>query len=282
MNFHTPPAAHVDHVKINVSNLDRSIKFYTETLGFSVLDKNDDSASLTTDGKTSILSLHQPEDTVPKGRTSGLYHFAILLPERSDLAAVTLHLANNNIRFGSADHRVSEALYLNDIDGNGIEIYIDRSSEEWKWHNGQVEMTTEPLDFENLLESFDPNKQWNGMPEATIMGHLHLHVGNLDSAVKFYTEGLGMDVVCDFASQALFMSTENYHHHIAVNIWNGPGAPAPEPNSVGLNFYVLRYPDEISRNNAIKRLEDNGFTVTYEGHRTFSQDPSGSRVELAF
>lgn len=282
MNFHTPPAAHVEHVKLNVSDLDHSIEFYTKTLGFSLLDKNDQSASLTADGETSILSLHQPENAAPKGRTSGLYHFAILLPERSDLAAITLQLAHKNIRFGSADHLVSEALYLNDPDGNGIEIYIDRPAEEWSWKNGRVDMTTDPLDFEDLLKSFDPNTQWDGMPSGTVMGHLHLHVGNIDDAVKFYTDGLGLEIVCDLAGQAMFMSTEKYHHHIAVNIWNGIGAPAPDENSVGLNHYVLRYPDEASREAAVSRLEENGFDVTREDDRIFSADPSGSRVELAF
>lgn len=282
MNFHTPPAAHVEHVKLNISDLDHSIEFYTKTLGFSLLNKNDHSANLTADGETKILSLHQPQNSIPKGRTSGLYHFAILLPERSDLAAITLHLAHKNIRFGSADHLVSEALYLNDPDGNGIEIYIDRPAEEWSWKNGRVDMTTDPLNFEDLLESFNPKQQWDGMPEYTIMGHLHLHVGNLDSVVKFYTEGLGMDIVYDFPGQAMFMSTEKYHHHIAVNIWNGIGAPAPGENSVGLNYYVLRYPDEISRDAAVSRLEENGFNVTLEDNRIFSADPSGNRVELAF
>lgn len=282
MKFHTPPATHVEHVKINVSNLDHSIKFYTETLGFSLLDGNSQSARLTTDGKTSILSLYQPDGVTPKARTSGLFHFAILLPNRADLAAITLQLANKNIRFGSADHLVSEALYLNDPDGNGIEIYIDRPSDEWNWQNGQVEMTTDPLDFENLLKSFNPNQQWNGMPKDTVMGHLHLHVGDLESAVKFYTEGLGLEVVCDFGGQAMFMSSENYHHHIAVNIWNGRGAPVPDENSVGLNYYVLRYPDKTSRNTAVVRLENNGFTVTWKDNSVFSADPSGSRVELTY
>ncbi|WP_411842220.1 VOC family protein [Salinicoccus sp. HZC-1] len=282
MKFHKAPATHVEHVKINVSNLEKALEFYTETLGFSVLDKNEQSASLTTDGETSILSLYQPENTIPKGRTSGLYHFAILLPSKTDLAAITLHLAHKDVRFGSADHRVSEALYLNDPDGNGIEIYIDRPDEEWNWQNGKVEMTTEPLDFETLLKNFNPDQQWNGMPKDTIMGHLHLHVSDMDAAVKFYTEGLGLEVVLDFAGQAMFMSTEKYHHHIAINIWNGRGAPIPEENSVGLNHYLLRYPDETSRNEAISRLEDNGFTVTTENDKVFSMDPSGNRVEMAF
>lgn len=282
MTFHTPPAIHVEHVKLNVSDIKQAIEFYTETLGFSLLDNNNQSATLTANGETSLLSLHQPDHPEPKGRTSGLFHFAILLPKRSDLAAITLQLANKNIRFGSADHSVSEALYLNDPDGNGIEIYIDRPADQWNWNEGQVEMTTEPLDFENLLKDFNPNEQWNGMPEGTVMGHLHLHVGDLDSAVKFYTEGLGLEVVCEFGGQAMFMSTEKYHHHIAINIWNGIGAPAPDENSVGLNYYVLRYPNRNSRDAAITRLEDNAFIVTNENGRIFSADPSGSRVELAF
>src|SRR5699024_10653630 len=130
MNFHTPPAAHVEHVKLNISDLDHSIEFYTKTLGFSLLNKNDHSANLTADAETKILSLHQPHNSIPKGITSGLYLFAIPLPERSDLDTCTLELAHRTIRCGSAVHLVSEALYMNDPDGNGLEIYIVRPAEE--------------------------------------------------------------------------------------------------------------------------------------------------------
>lgn len=278
MNFHTPPATHVSHVKINVSDMKEALNFYTGLLGFSILEQSDKDAQLTTDGKTSILSLHEPENPVEKKRTSGLYHFAILLPERADLAAVTIHLAKNDVRLGASDHLVSEALYLNDPDGNGIEIYRDRRPEEWSWNGSRVEMTTDPLDFENLVKSLEEGQEWQGMPEGTVMGHLHLHVSDMPSAVKFYTEGLGLKIVAEFPGQAAFMSSEDYHHHIAVNVWNGIGAPQPEPDSVGLNAFVMSYPDKAALNAAAKRLEDLGYEVGSEDGATVSYDPSGNKV----
>src|SRR6476620_6501126 len=127
MGFHTKPTTFVGHVKIKVENLERSLTFYQDTLGFDILERTNSTATLTTDGKTSILSLEQPENVIPKqGRTTGLYHFAILLPERSDLANIVVHFVEKGIRFAASDHLVSEALYLDDPDGNGIEIYSDR------------------------------------------------------------------------------------------------------------------------------------------------------------
>ena len=134
MGFHTKPTTFVGHVKIKVGNLERSIKFYQNVLGFNILEQTKSSAKLTADGKTSILSLEQPENVIPKqGRTVGLYHFAILLPEKSDLANIVVHFRENGIRFAASDHLVSEALYLNDPDGNGIEIYSDRDPSRWRW-----------------------------------------------------------------------------------------------------------------------------------------------------
>ena len=148
MGFHTKPTTFVGHVKIKVENLERSLKFYQEVLGFDILERTNSTAILTTDGKTSILSLEQPENVIPKqGRTTGLYHFAILLPERSDLANIVVHFVEKGIRFAASDHLVSEALYLDDPDGNGIEIYSDRDPSVWKWDSNEVAMTTIRLDI---------------------------------------------------------------------------------------------------------------------------------------
>lgn len=169
MGFHSKPTTFVGHVKIMVSNLERSIRFYQEVIGFDILEQTASTAKLTTDGKTSILSLEQPENVIPKqGRTTGLYHFAILLPERSDLANMVIHFAKNSIQFGSSDHLVSEALYLNDPDGNGIEIYADRDPSHWHWEGTEVAMTVDVLDLENLLSSIKPGKTWRGLPEGTV------------------------------------------------------------------------------------------------------------------
>lgn len=282
MKYHTKPITFVGHVKVKVESLERSLKFYQDILGFDVLEKTASTAKLTTDDKTSILSLEQPENVIPKqGRTTGLYHFAILLPERKDLANIVVHLVENSIRFGSSDHLVSEALYLNDPDGNGIEIYIDRDPSKWEWHGTQVGMDTIPLNFEDLLKSIEPGKSWKGMPEGTVMGHIHLHVSDLKKTEEFYVKGLGFEVVLRYGGQALFMSTGKYHHHIGANTWNGAGAPTPAENSVGLESYTLIYANEEARQNTINNLRQIGAVVKEENNQIFTQDPSGNRIELA-
>ncbi|MFC3039765.1 VOC family protein [Virgibacillus xinjiangensis] len=282
MGFHSKPTTFVGHVNIKVENLERSLQYYQEVIGFDILEKTSSTAKLTTDGKTSILSLEQPEDVVPKqGRTTGLYHFAILLPEKKDLANIVVHLVNKGIRFGSSDHLVSEALYLHDPDGNEIEIYIDRDPSEWTWNGEEVAMAVDPLDFERLLKNVEPGKSWEGMPEGTLMGHIHLHVSELVETEDFYVKGLGFDIVNRFGSQALFLSTGKYHHHIGVNTWNGKGAPKPPENSVGMESYTLVLPSEEAVKKTVGNLRTIGASVTEEDGRLLTYDPSGNRIELA-
>ncbi|WP_045519502.1 VOC family protein [Neobacillus niacini] len=282
MGFHTKPTTFVGHVKIKVENLERSLKFYQDVLGFDILEQTTSTVTLTTDGKTSILSLVQPENVIPKqGRTTGLYHFAILLPERSDLANIVIHLVEKGIKFGSSDHLVSEALYLDDPDGNGIEIYIDRDPSEWSWKGEEVAMTVDPLDFKNLLTTVNSGKTWQGMPEGTVMGHIHLHVSELKKTEEFYVIGLGFDVVNRYGGQALFLSAGKYHHHIGVNTWNGLGAPTPSENSVGLESFTLILPNEEARNQLVSNLKKIGSNVHEENKKFITYDPSGNRVELA-
>ncbi|MFB1082735.1 VOC family protein [Jeotgalibacillus sp. JSM ZJ347] len=242
MTFHSAPATFVEEVTINVTDLHRALDFYKNVIGFKILIQNERDIQLTADGKTSLLKLVQPEGAKPKEpRTTGLYHFAILLPTRADLASMIKHLAANNVQVGASDHLVSEALYLSDPDGNGIEIYRDRTQEEWKWHESEVKMTVDPLDFEEVLDV--SHDHFNQLPEETKMGHIHLHVASIPEAEAFYNQ-LGFEVVCRYGQQALFISTEGYHHHIGLNIWNGPGAPAPSEKSAGLVQYTLIYPSE--------------------------------------
>lgn len=237
---------------------------------------------LTTDGKRNFLTLEQPEDVTPKERgTTGLYHFAILLPSRTHLANIVIHFVKNNIQFGSADHLVSEALYFKDPDGNEIEIYRDRHPSEWNWHGEEVEMATIPLDFEDLLKNATPNKSWSKMPENTLMGHIHLHVSKLENTEEFYVKGLGMDVVNRFGSQALFLSYGKYHHHVGVNTWNGVGAPAPLKTSVGLKSYTLVFDNEDVRAETVANLKNIGAEVKEENGNWITYDPSGNKIELA-
>ena len=276
--FHRKPVTYVGEVSINVLNLENAIAFYEDVIGLRVLQKTESKAVLTTDGKTPLLTLEQPEDVIPKeGRTSGLYHFALLLPTRSDLAVFLRHLLATEYRFGAADHAVSEALYITDPDGNGIEVYYDRPSSDWEWTNGEVKMVTDPLDGNSILAESDA--AWSGLPAGTLMGHIHLHVANLQDTEEFYVSGLGFKVVTRYDG-ALFTSTGDYHHHIGLNVWNGVGAPAPKKNSVGLNWFTLVYADEEARNKVVQQLKEIGADVSKTAQGNIVTDPSGNEIHL--
>ncbi|MCM3125081.1 VOC family protein [Mesobacillus sp. AQ2] len=281
MNFHQPPVTFVGRVDLKVQDLERSVAFYQDVIGFKLFEKTQKSAKFTVDGNNVLLSIEQPEDVMPKQRrTTGLYHFAILLPHRADLANILKHFVQLRLPLqGASDHLVSEALYLADPDGNGIEIYIDRPASDWTWNESQVVMTTEPLDAEGLLEE-DKRGTWNGLPAGTVMGHIHLHVSELDKTEEFYTKGLGFNVVSRYGPQALFISTGKYHHHIGLNTWNGVGAPKPAENSVGLRSFSLVLPDEESVKETISRLISVGAEVTEENGVIVTVDPSGNRIKL--
>ncbi|TVX92488.1 VOC family protein [Paenibacillus agilis] len=279
MNFHQEPNTFVGQVNLKVQSLERSLAFYQEVIGFKVLKQSSTSAELTADGKTTLLTIEQPEQVVSKQpRTTGLYHFALLLPDRSDLANIVRHFVELDIQIGAADHLVSEALYLSDPDGNGIEIYTDRNPGVWDWNNGIVAMTTDPLDFPELMTN--ETGKWSGLPAGTIMGHIHLHVADLAKAEQFYTKGLGFEVVNRFGPQALFISTGKYHHHIGLNTWAGVGAPTPPANSTGLESYAIVFPTEAERQRIIAQLKEIGEAVQEEKGHFVTMDPSGNRIQL--
>ncbi|MFA1820998.1 VOC family protein [Virgibacillus oceani] len=276
--FFEKPAVYVGEVSINVTNLKKALTFYQTVIGFRVLEETDNRAILTADGSTPLLTLEQPDDVLPKEeRTTGLFHFAILLPSREDLSAFLKHIAQAGIRIGASDHYVSEAIYLSDPDGNGIEVYRDRPASEWSWSDGQVAMATEPLDTEGVLAA--GNKAWKGLPEKTVMGHIHLHVADLEKTEQFYSNGLGFKVVTNYPG-ALFTSTADYHHHIGLNVWNGVGAPAPKRNSAGMNWFSLEFPDKETRFEAVERLRDMGANVTKEENNYIAEDPSEIQIQL--
>ncbi|MFN7251542.1 MAG: VOC family protein [Anaerobacillus sp.] len=280
MNFHCDPITYISQVNLKVQNIERSIIFYKEVIGFKVLEQSERTAKLTADGKSVLLSIEQPDDVVPRqGRTTGLYHFALLLPTRSDLAKIVLHFEKIGVQLGSSDHLVSEALYLSDPDGNGIEIYVDRDPSEWNWNNGEVEMTVDPLNFSDLL-SYGKLQSWKGLPAETVIGHIHLHVSELKRTEEFYIKGLGFEVVNRFGTQALFISDGKYHHHIGLNTWNGVGAPTPPPNSVGLQLFTLMLSSEEKKNKIIAQLKAVGASVTEENGSIVTTDPSGNRIRL--
>ncbi|PLT30651.1 VOC family protein [Peribacillus deserti] len=279
MGFHSKPNIYVGEVNLKVSNLERSIRFYQEVIGFKVVEQTDRKVKLSADGKTVLLSLEQPANVIPKEKnTTGLYHFAVLLPARSDLADIVNHFIKIGLPIGSSDHLVSEALYFSDPDGNGIEIYADRSPEEWTWRGSEVHMTVDPLDFRDLLT--EAAQEWKGLPAGTVMGHIHLHVSDLHKAQEFYTKALGFDVVSRLGNQARFLATGRYHHHIGINTWAGEGAPEPSKNSIGLNWFTLIYPSKEAREQAVEQLRSIGSMVHQEKDGFITWDPSGNQILL--
>ncbi|QDI91347.1 VOC family protein [Salicibibacter halophilus] len=281
MGYHSKPNTFVEHVTVKVKDLERSLHFYQEVIGFNILEQTKTTAELTADGKTSLLTVEELDNPAPKqGRATGLYHYALLLPRRSDLADIVHHFVEKGIQIGSSDHLVSESLYLADPDGNGIEIYADRHPSKWKWNNGQVAMAVDPLNFQDLLAEKKKGETWKGLPAGTIMGHIHLHVSDLQETKEFYTKGLDFEVVSQLGGQALFISTGDYHHHLGLNTWMGAGAPAPEANSTGLKFFTLRLPDADARERVIADVEKTGAEVSEENGTFVTSDPSGNRIHL--
>ncbi|QHE53487.1 VOC family protein [Pontibacillus sp. HMF3514] len=279
--FFCAPTTFVGHVELKVQDLEKSINFYENVIGFKKLKENNQKVVFTADGTTTLLSITQPENVKPKeNRTSGLFHFAILLPNRLELAKALKHLHQHHVQIGASDHLVSEALYLNDPDGNGIEIYSDRDSGEWEWNNGEVNMAVDPLNFENLLAEVGDG-EWTGLPSDTVMGHIHLHVSDLPKSEEFYGKGLGFQIVNRYGNQALFMSTGNYHHHIGLNTWAGVGVPAPLETSVGMKFFTLVYPSEDVRKQVAQQVENLGYEIIQEGVNIYTTDPSGNKIQLA-
>jgi catechol 2,3-dioxygenase len=221
-------------------------------------------------------------------RTTGLYHVAIRYPGRQVLAQAFQRLVAHRWPFqGFSDHGVSEALYLADPDGNGLELYVDRAREHWAYRDGQIAMTTEPLDVEGLLAKArtDP-ATWTGLHPETDIGHVHLHVSDLAEAEAFYHGLLGLDVTQRGYPGALFLSAGGYHHHLGINTWAGVGAPPPPPDAVGLICFSLYVPDQISWQGLLDRVQEAGMQVEGGEHDNQMgivriQDPDRNNVALA-
>lgn len=245
--FRLPAKTHIADVHLQVSNLTRSLNFYANLLGFREMKRDNATAFLSATGQPPYqIRLTERPDARPKPpRTTGLYHVAIRLPNRRELARVFQCLLSHNWSFhGFSDHKVSEALYLADPDGNGLELYADRPRDEWTWRNGQVGMTTERLDTDNLLREIAGDQTpWRGIHPQADIGHVHLQVSDLTRTEAFYHDLLGFDVTQRNYPGALFLSAGGYHHHIGLNIWAGHGAPPPPPDAVGLLSFTLDIPD---------------------------------------
>ncbi len=281
--FSIHPETRIGPVALTVSDLDRSVRFYTQVIGLRLLSREGNQALLGAEEGRPLLALTgDPAATNKPRRSTGLYHLAILLPSRLDLARWVKHMALNSYHLeGAADHGVSEAFYLADPDDNGIEVYRDRPREEWQRRDGQIVMGTDPLDLDDLLGVLPlDDEEWNGMPPGTRIGHVHLQVGDVGRAVAFYGNALGMDLMARMGPSAGFLSAGGYHHHIGVNTWSGVGAPPPPAGSVGLREFTIELPDAAELERVANHLQESGVAIERQPDGIRLRDPSENHIRL--
>jgi len=240
-----PPETHIGKVRLRVADIDGLTAFYERVLGLRAVERPSGLVALGSEGGQALIELVSAPDAAPApGFSTGLFHFAILVPDRAELARSLRRIAETGWRLtGASDHLVSEALYLRDPEGNGIEIYRDRPRSEWGYEpSGELRMGTVALDIDSVMAEL-PDGDDPGMPGGTRMGHVHLHVAELPPSEAFYAGELGLDVTVRSYQGALFLSRDGYHHHIGLNTWQGEGAPPPPPGSRGLEDFELLVPD---------------------------------------
>lgn len=278
------PRSEIGLVQLKISNMETSLRFYQEVIGLKLVRREGAIAELSADGVHPLVVLEENQlfQKQRNRRTSGLYHFAILLPDRQSLGIALRNLIRHQIPVGQGDHLVSEALYLDDPDGNGIEIYADRPRDTWKRdEHGGIIMTTDPVDVSGLM-AISEGISWQGMPAGTKIGHIHLHVGDLHIAEHFYCDIIGFDRITTYGDAALFISAGGYHHHIGLNTWAGKGAPPAPEQAAGLRYYSILIPEEASLQEILNRLEAEGIAFAkLEGQQGAAlKDPFGNGIEL--
>jgi catechol 2,3-dioxygenase len=273
-------------VTLQIAELSRSLAYYERVLGFREISQSNGVAVLGAHGDDRPLVELRERDgarPVPRRGRLGLYHFAILLPDRASLGRFLAHLEELGAYAGMSDHFVSEAIYLTDPDGLGIEVYADRPRSAWQHHDRQLVMTTVPLDVASVLAAATaqgrPTQPWSGMPPGTVIGHVHLHVGDLESASAFYHVGLGLDKVVWNYPGALFLSAGGYHHHLGTNTW-AVGAPTAGPEDARLLEWQVVVPNAEDVAAAERSLTTTKGRVERDGDDALATDPWGTTVRL--
>ncbi len=277
------PDTHVGGVRLTVADLERSREFYERALGLLATERDDGTLALGVEGEPALIELTGDAGAPSRPRHStGLFHLAVLLPTRRELAVALRRLAEARVPLdGASDHLVSEALYLHDPDGNGIEIYRDRPREEWTRVDGTLEMATLPLDIEDILTHLPPASAGDAVaPPGTRMGHVHLQVADLHAAKAFYSGVLGFDVVVEGYAGALFVSAGGYHHHIGMNTWQSLGAGPPPPGAIGLRSFEVILPEAEELERVLELVSDAGISTERSNGGAVIRDPSANTVHL--
>lgn len=272
--FRAPADAHVGYVVIQVADLDRSLAYYTGVLGFATLTRGSTEAHLGAHGDDRVLVEIRERPgvrPVPKRGLLGLYHFAVLVPTRADLGRALAHFHDQAISLGSADHLVSEALYLVDPDGLTIEVYRDRPRSEWNHRGTELVMASDPIDARGLIEA-GGGRPFDGLPSGTTIGHMHFYVDHLERASAFYEAGLGLDATMRSFPGALFLSAGGYHHHVGTNTW-AAGSPIATDDDAKLVEWEWVVPDTSAVDATAASLTRAGFGVKHTSSGIVASDP---------
>jgi len=275
------PNTRIGAVALTISNLDRSLSFYLDVLGFQLHRRAGDTAYLSAGGPDLPVLTQYPGAMLVRG-TTGLYHFAILVPSRLVLALALRHLDETRTPLqDSFNHWCSESIYVADPDGNSIEIYRDCPRSQWLFDGTQLRIDSVPLDLEGVLSELSGhNDAWSGLPLQTVIGHMHLRVANLTEAEAFYVGVLGFDIVARYESQALFVSAGGYHGHVGLNTWESVDAMPPPPGSIGLRHFSVSLPNKAELDRVTKCLRDAGVTLEKVPAGVLVRDPSANAILL--
>lgn len=280
--FRLPEATRIGRVALQVGDLARSLAFYEHVVGLRAVERDATHAVLAAHGDDRpLVELDARSGTrpVPQRGRLGLYHFAILLPDRASLGRFVRHLGEIGARAGASDHLVSEALYLQDPDGLAIEVYADRPPDQWRRIGRQLVMATDPLDVADLARA-GGDTPWTGMPAGATIGHVHLHVGDLERAAAFYSAALGFDRVVWSYPGALFLSAGGYHHHLGTNTWAGSGARPASDDEAKLLEWTIELPETESVEAVAAALQSAGYAAERDGADVVTRDPWGTKVRV--
>jgi catechol 2,3-dioxygenase len=279
------PDTSIGAVRLTVSDLGRSRDFYERVIGLSVAERDDGTIALGVHDAGPLLVLTgDPSAPRVNHRLTGLFHLAILMPSRLELARALLRLGHGRWPLsGASDHLVSEAVYLSDPDGNGIEIYRDRPRDDWPHQGPNLQMATLPLDLDDVLAEVGgtgPGESFERAPAGTTMGHVHLQVAELEPTEAFYAGALGFDVTVRGYPGALFLSAGGYHHHLGANTWHSAGSPPPPPGSVGLRAFEVVLPSDDELQRILEQARAAGISPEQDNGGALLRDPSGNSVLL--